>query len=448
VHSPPMKKINRQLLLFTSAVVFMALAPLVVFYAMGYRIGIDANSELSVGVLLAETTPRRAVISVDGEEIGTTPRSISNLRPGEVTVNLSKDGYQSWQKRLVIEPTAVTDLQHVRLFPLEPPRQVLLNNVTLFSLAPNRRLIAAVADNQLHLIDEEGTPIIPPVSITGPPEWLLWSPDSSSILLHDSAHTSLLNIVAGQTKPALVAALRGASDITWDPRIPGRILAVTPAGSLEAYQSTTGILTQLANNVHTFAVSTRDIFVVEQGQKQITVLNLQGQHVRTLPLESSVSRLTATPSGDLAVWDAAGTVSVITDQTQLQPVSTNAKRAGFSPDGQLLYVQTDDTSLHVFNIGDRRLPYIPLEKLSLVVRLTSPIYDAQWFAGGHHLIYQVDDEIIISEIDTRDHPISYKVDSTNLGTSFPTVGQNGERVFYLRQSDIGRQLVAASLVIE
>src|SRR5688572_32086033 len=99
-----MEKIFRRLLLFVSAVVFMALAPLVVFYAMGYRIGINAKDDLSVGVLLVETTPRRAQITVDDEDAGTTPQSVPNLPPGEVKVSLTKEGYIPWEKRLIIEP--------------------------------------------------------------------------------------------------------------------------------------------------------------------------------------------------------------------------------------------------------------------------------------------------------------------------------------------------------
>jgi hypothetical protein len=178
------------------------------------------------------------------------------------------------------------------------------------------------------------------------------------------------------------------------------------------------------------------------------VLTLQGERVRVIPLETTVSRLTTTPDGVIAVWDEQGRLSTITDQETVQEVASSAERAGFSPDGQLLYVQTDSTSLHVVNLSDQRLRHLPLERLNLALRLSNPIRDPQWFAGGHHLLYQVEDEIIITEIDTRDHPISYTVDATNIGQSHAAVGQDGERIFYLRQNTAGPELVVMPLVVE
>jgi len=442
-----MEKIFRRLLLFTSAVVFMALAPLVVFYAMGYRIGIDAKSDLSVGVLLVETTPRRSQVTVDDRDAGTTPTSVPNLPPGEVTVKLTKEGYESWEKRLMIEPTEVTDLRGVRLFPVQRSPRALLADVSTFSLSPNRQLIAAIAGGKLHVIDEEGTSLFSALAITEHPRQLLWSPDSNSLLLIGERTTALVAI-SGSTKAQPLPVLYRALEIAWDPRIPGRILAITPQGDLTAYQTGANISTTIATNIQTFATSSRNVFVNPQAEANIHVLTLQGQHLRTIPFTAAVRRLVATPSGVIGVWDEQGRLSTITDQEIITPVAESAERAGFSPDGQLLYVQTDNTSLHVLNMSDQRLRHLPLEKLVLATRLTSSIRDPQWFAGGHHLMYQIEDEIVISEIDTRDHPISYTVDSTNLGKSEAAVGRDGERIFYLKDSGAGVDLVVMPLIVE
>jgi hypothetical protein len=108
-----MKKIYRKMLLFTSTVVFLSLAPLVILYAMGYRLASSTIDPIPVGVLLVETKPRRATLEVDGKIIGETPRSISNLPPGEVRVRVSKAGYIPWEKMITIEPGMVTETRHL-----------------------------------------------------------------------------------------------------------------------------------------------------------------------------------------------------------------------------------------------------------------------------------------------------------------------------------------------
>ena len=405
------------------------------------------RSELSVGVLLVETAPRRAHISIDDRDIGITPKSISNLPPGEIKVSLAKEGYKQWQKRVTIEPTEITELRDIRLFPSDPARQTLLNNVTMFSLAPNRRLLSAVADDTLHVIDEDGMSIMRTATLQYPLNRLLWSPDSSNILLLGRRQTSLVNITA-RSNPQPLPKLTGIKEVTWDPRIPGRLLVLMPDGTLEAYQIATGVITKLASNVFAFATSSRNIFTVTSDQRQIDTLNLQGQLTGSRTFNKQIKRLLISPGGYTAIWYTDDSLAALNEQDELISIAKSVQKAGFSPDARLLYVQTDDTSLHVYNARDERLPYIPLNDLRLIVRLSRPIRDPQWFAGGRNLIYQVGDEIIITEIDTRDHPISYTVDSTNLGDTNATVGQDGKSLFYLKRINGSTQLVSTRLTVE
>lgn len=429
----------------------MAIAPLVIFYAMGYRVGIDLGDALPVGVLLIETEPRRAQITVDDKIVGATPRSVSNLPPGEVTVSISKDGYVTWLKRLTIEPTVVTYLNSVRLFPAQPTTSIILNNIDSFSLSPNRQLLAATTpDYKLHVIDEEGNPVISALPTYVASQELLWSPDSNRILLIADSVTSVLDITDRSPRPRRLPALRQARQITWDPRTPGRLLAVSSTDKLVAYNIATNAIVELASNVRTFATSARHIYIVGQDSQQIDIHNLRGQLIKSLVFADNqpIDRLLITPSGQVALQFTDSSLSVIDENENLVSVADGVLRAGWSPNGRLLYVQTDETSLHVFNVNDERLAYVPLGQLHLVLRLSRPLRSPQWFAGGHHLIYQVDDEIIITEIDTRDHPMSYIVDSTNRGESLATVGQEGNTVFYLKRTGAATQLVATSLIVE
>lgn len=440
-----MRKSFRQLLLFASTVVFLAVAPLVVFYAMGYRLADDVN-EASIGVLIVETVPRRARITVNGQPVGTSPQSIANLAPGEVDVSIVKDGFANWQKKVTIEPTAVTELRGIRLFPSTINSRALLAAVTQFSLAPNRQLIAALVRGAVHIVDEEGAAVIPPIRLPAgrQPQDLLWSPDSHSLLVIGDENVQLIN----SSLPAqarLLPRLAEARDLVWDPRLPDRLLALSPAGRLFAYQSASGELVTLAEKVATFATSSRHIFALQADRRELRVTNLQGQPLRTVTLPQPAEKLLITPDGQAALWYQDGALAVLGEADEIIPVAAYALAAGFSPDGQLLYVQTDESSVHVFNVSDERLRHLPWRQLHLIVRLSRPIRDPQWFAGGQHLIYQVEDEIVVTEIDTRDHPESRTIDSTNLGQSYPAVGRNGERVFYLKREGESLSLRAAAI---
>ncbi len=446
-----MKKIYRQLLLFSSSIVFMAVAPLVVFFAMGYRMDIEAENYLPVGVLSVETYPPKASLTVNGKSYKETPRYVSDLPPGQVSVSLRKDGYKSWFKELTIRPATVTNLRHVRLFPENLDTKELLGDVVTFSLSPSRRLLAAVtADGKLRVVDEDGVQVVPPVKVFPVPGKLLWSPGSGRVLLTSNRSVSVIDITDSWLRPRPLPALAGVEAVVWDPRVPGRVLALSAAGKLIAYNVATDNSLAIAENVRGFATSSRHIYTIGADGQRVNVLSLQGELLKTLrfPLEEIVDDLLITPGGEVAVWLADSSLAVLDEEKTVIPVTDKALRAGWSPSGQLLYVQTDHTSLHVFNASDKRLTYIPLGQLYLVTRLSRPIRSPQWFAGGHHLVYQVDDEIMITEIDTRDHPVTYQVDSTNLGDSLATVGRHGEAIYYLKRNQAKISLQAAALTVE
>lgn len=445
-----MKKAYRQLALFIAIVIFFALGPLLVLYAMGYRFQLGNTETLPVGVVLIETNPRRAQVFIDGLLLGQTPRSITNLEPGEYQIKVTIPDYEDWQKNIVVDPTSVTELRTIRLFPKKPELKTLQGNVQTFTLSPNRNLIATITTtNELHIIDTQGEQIVPAISLTRPAQQLLWSPDSTSILLRADTQISIIDITKQVAAPRLIPALNQARDIAWDQRVPGRLFYRSAANELRAYHVNTGSGETIATQSTTFAISSRHILTADDSNT-INVLSLQGALIDRLavPVEKDIDKLYVTPAGEIAILFTDQSLALVNEEKKLSPIANQVKRVGWSPNGQLLFVQTDETAVHVYNVADEGQRHLPLEKLFLVARQSRPMREIQWFAGGNHLVYQVDDEIHLIEIDTRDHPIDYRVDTTNLGTSNATVGAHGETMLYLKNTGAGTRLVSANLQIE
>ncbi len=442
-----MRLLFRKTLFFVSIIIFLVLAPTVIFYAMGYRSKLLNGSTPSVGVLLVETIPRRAQISINDNSKGNTPRSITNISPGNILLSLKKEGYLAWQKNIPIISTSVTNVTNVRLFPSNPVKKNIARDISTFSLSPSRQLIALITNNKLlQIIDDEGEAILPATAIDSDVKQTLWSPDSNFILLLSDNRISLIDIVNRTIKSTKLPAM--LEEMVWDPRIPGRLLFLDNKNNLQAYQINDDTTDLIAQDITTFSTSTRNIYSVSL-DNNINIMDLRGKIINfiELPDVNPIKGLHVTPSGNVAIQFKDNSLSFLEDNETLLPVAENITSAGWSPDGQLLYIQLEDTSLYVYNALNERLPYMPLQKLQLITRLSRQIRHPQWFAGGHHLLYQVDDEIIITEIDIRDHPISYTVDSTNTGNSQTTVGEDGEKLFYLKKNKSITELIVTALVL-
>ena len=443
--------LTRKLLLVACAIIFILVAPALVLYAIGYRPnGISAPSV--VGVLLIESEPRKADILVDGKAAGRSPKAISNIPIGQASLRLEKEGYGPWQKTVAVESTRTSEFNNIRLFPSPIPQTILARDVAQFALAPNRQLLSHVSGSGiLKVTDTTGEEIVPARQLPAIPQRMLWSPDSNSILLgYPSQKLEVLTIGDPTQPPQPIQPSVSVADIAWDLRVPGRLVILSTDGSLAAYSTGTQTMTPLARGIRTFAVSARRIFVVTY-QNKIQALNLQGRVVDDIAHEfqTPVARLLLTPTGNMAVQFADTSLVVLEEEESAPlPVATQAQATGWSPDGQMLYVQPNNNELVVYNVTDERAVHIPLRKSQLVISLSRPLTDPQWFAGGHHLIYQVGDEIFITEIDTRDHPINTAIDTTNLGEAHVMVGEEGETLFYLKQQGGQKSLIRADLSLE
>ena len=116
-----MKFIYRLLLIF----VFIFCLVLVIGYARGYQIDFEKKVLSSTGILAVTSTPKAAKIYVNGELKGVTDSNLT-LSPGQYTVEIKKDGYTNWAKKLTLKGELVLSLDAL-LFPLNPSLSPLTN---------------------------------------------------------------------------------------------------------------------------------------------------------------------------------------------------------------------------------------------------------------------------------------------------------------------------------
>lgn len=129
----------------TEILMVLAIIPIVVLLtllAMGYRLGDDLSLEQS-GLLQVNSIPNGAMVKIDGEDKFRTDAS-RMLTGGEHSLEISKEGYDSWFKTVEITPGILLRVRYPRLFKQNRETEVVgeLSGLKMFSIAPNRtRLI-------------------------------------------------------------------------------------------------------------------------------------------------------------------------------------------------------------------------------------------------------------------------------------------------------------------
>lgn len=440
-----MRKSYRRGLLIAATISFFTLAPLLVLYAMGYRLYYGADGSVSVGVVVVETYPRRAEVTVDGTMYGKTPRAVANLRPGTATISITKEGYGAWQKTAQIEPGRTYELRDVRLFLENPNFTQLAENVHLFSIAPNRQLLAIVNEQrQITVTDDTGTVVAGPLKLPADISSMLWSPDSSMVAL--TSHSSWWLLDLGQpTSIQPLPSIQNSAQVMWDLRLPARLLVRTENGLVQGFSVRNGRREVLLKDVRMFTVSGRRLYAIHTSNS-VAAYDLRGTKEEDLSIAVDQPILTVRVSArdHIAYTLADGSVWLRDNTGGSAKISSDVQSLSWSPDGHIVLLAPDEQSLYVYNVSDERAA-VPLHELSLVARLSRAIISPQWYAGGRHILYQVDDEVLITEIDTRDRATTYQVDTTNNGKSSPAVNEDGSLVFYLKAVEGTTTLMAAEV---
>ncbi len=141
-------------LIITEAVMTVVVVIMVIvltFVAMGYKF--DQDGELSQnGLVQISTTPSGATVVLDGETLFARTDTSRSLSAGSHTIELSRTGYDSWQKTINILSGWLYKLDYPRLFKQERESSEVKRfekGLEFLSMSPDRSSILYADENSL-----------------------------------------------------------------------------------------------------------------------------------------------------------------------------------------------------------------------------------------------------------------------------------------------------------
>ena len=189
---------TRRIIFYTLFFLFILTGLGVVFYSRGWRVDINSChftqlqdcrvSFNKIGAVFIETEPKGVIIKIDGKTF--TDKSglmqsgtlISNLLPKTYKVEIEKDGYQSWQKNILVKPSLVTEILQVILIPekLEKISILISKPIGDFWLSPQKKIVLK-SNGALYYSQDFST-----FNKFRGDEFISWSDNESKIILRDS----------------------------------------------------------------------------------------------------------------------------------------------------------------------------------------------------------------------------------------------------------------------
>ena len=112
--------IRKRIIIFLTLIIgIAAIAYFLTKLASGYRLDFTSKSLRPTGLLVANSFPNQATVVVNGKAVKSKTATTLNLTPGEYQIEIKKEGFSSWQKKLLIEKELVVKTD-AYLFPTYP----------------------------------------------------------------------------------------------------------------------------------------------------------------------------------------------------------------------------------------------------------------------------------------------------------------------------------------
>lgn len=191
-----MSKTFRRLLYISFFLLFFVLTPLFISYALGYRYNFNTSKIEKIGAFYIKSYPKGANIYInDLKNNNKTPSQVTNLRPGEYLVSVSKENYEPWQKNLKLYPGETTFVEDIVLWLQNRTKTSLgtgSDNVLLNQA--NDKYAYLDNNNDLYITNvEEGKNLLI-FDFNTPYSLIDWSSDNQQLLLQDNLYYYIFDI--------------------------------------------------------------------------------------------------------------------------------------------------------------------------------------------------------------------------------------------------------------
>jgi hypothetical protein len=411
-----MKLRTRFTLITCGITIFLIVAPILVFYARGFKFDFSTGQIIKTGTMVVRTEPRAKVfLNTDTKGIE-TPASIRFVLPGDYIVNIVKDGYHTWTKRLNVTAQFVTwasiNREKIHLF-LNKPK--LLNST-------EQTLLYSSIDNSEIAFTNEGSEYLIRVR-TGARENLgstntIIAPLPDQAKIYWSQGNQIWQFLqTTNTWPIDEITIDEINEVHTN----GKQTAILIGNSLYSFDSLA--MTLIAENVSGTTLHNNELWYISNNHLNIYDFNFKSSRLITENLPQSP---------ESKIIRAGNQIYLVIDR-QLYQVRDNIELIY----GPVTFTQWyQEAGKLLFGNGNEAYLHNPLDnKSELILRSLTPINQVQlnWFTG--YILYVNDGKIKAAELDTRNGQNQFDILNFEDSRSF-FISHEGNRLYLVTPTHI------------
>lgn len=423
----------RRILRRTFIAAFFIIAPAIILSTAGYRYNFSRQRFERTGVMLVETRPTGATVSLGGKiQKPQTPARLQKLSPGPYDVRVEKAGYRAWEKSVAVRSRETTFLNEIALFrDAAPALYVEAGTTSGETFSHDARYAAAVistrSGSELVIIDlRDGTETRPyRASVDASGLRLSWSRDGRRLLVVRDGRAPE-HLLWDADAPEGVLDLSETAELAIDAAVwaqdTDRLYAASE-GALYEVDLAFGIASPVGPAPAAMVIADGAVYGIAPGSPATLVRHRLREDAYETVAELPSSDFVPLPGRDRKiayVSSASERLFVIDPASGRKEAFEGRGRGGaWSSDGaRLLY--WNDLEVHVYDAAGG--------SDALITRLSGPIRQAAWHRPEWNALYASGGALYAVESADRFGRVTVPLGAFDDLRAF-TIGRNGDWLY-------------------
>jgi len=439
-----MTRKTRVTLFLFLAILFLIAAPLTILYCLGWRFDWETKKIIQPGIFYFNVLPKSAEVYLDGKlkkktDIFFGSALIENLLAKQYDIEIKKDGFYSWKKKLEIKKRQVTEAKNIVLIPINPEFNVIFKEINDFFFSPDEKKVILKEINKkdpenlswslklfeikrnfkTHLIDERDisparqSPTLQTLA-DGKEEVQLidlkFSSDLKRILLKLGLKERLMYYVLEIDKTPVVLLPLDFLDLDTEevyfyPGNSQKLLLLKEGKLSEVDLVEKKISLPILENIVVLSISNNDIYYINESgfflknnlsfsqEERLDIIPISLKKEGEYKIEIADSYIFLKENNVLYVFDK--------NKKSFQKISEPVKNLRFSPDSKKIVYFNDHEIWVLFLEKKYDQPQKEAGEQLFLTRFSEKIDNVFWYTN-HYLIFDIGNKIKIAEIDDRD----------------------------------------------
>lgn len=449
----------RRIFFWILVLFFIATAPVVIFYARGYRFSFQQGIFIYAGSITIKSNPQKTDILLDKKPVPNKKLNLINnsyhingIRAGEYLLEVKSPGYNTWTKKITTHSGISTEfwnvvltknnyiknsyqLQGIEKFFISPDR-----DSAIFTQNENQKFIVKLIDlgsGETEELFSSSDYYFFKENFEKEKENIEWSPQSHKIIIpafkEEEKHYFIVDIKNKEIfDMENITKTKGLKGVRWD-SVQKNSIYYMAENNLYRINLNNFELKLIAENISGYDISSLDIYYFQLPSGIVYRINPENNKI--------ISQVTASPPDDmndlsyriiaydekrLVIFNESGKLYVYNNgekEKYFRELSQNASNAHFSDDGKkILYWTNNEINIYFTRDWDVQ-PQRQENDIKYITRFSEKINNVQWSKDYEHIIFTVGDKIKIIELDHRDNRnlmdiIDLNTDNSNVITDF------------------------------